>query len=395
VSFSVSKTPVPVSKTREFPSLIRLALLIFACTLGHVARADNQPSTGLAWHADDMRMIVGTRVEAGKTFAIQLNDAGQAVVEVDANGAALDDLFLLRLRFEKRPEVTTMVLAWRKISPGARMVNRRFDITPRQTAWFNMGQDPEWRGRARTLGVIFLGSPGEQLALESIELLPPGFPQSWLANLVNWTAFVPWKQFSVNAHTGVEVTRTGFYPVPAVVAVFFLGVFLYLLATVILGNKAHFRWQVVAGLFLCCWLILDLVWQSKLLRQLELTRDTLAGKSTGQKREAGRDATLFHFITRVHNEIGADTSRVFVTSSADYQGMRGAYYLYPRNVFWERGVSSLPEPGYFNEGDYIVVLPPTPIRYHPSGGILQYDQNYRLRAEMIFSDASGGLFRVM
>ena len=61
-------------------------------------------------------------------------------------------------------------------------------------------------------------------------------------------------------------------------------------------------------------------------------------------------------IDRIIERTGA--GRIFVASSSDFLGMRAAYQLYPRNVYWERH-AELPSPDRLRGGDYVLLMLPT------------------------------------
>ncbi len=126
-----------------------------------------------------------------------------------------------------------------------------------------------------------------------------------------------------------------------------------------------------------------------------MTRATFAGKSNAEKRQAGPDSALFGFTRRVNDVVSESDGRVFISTTSDYQGMRGAYFLYPNNVYWDRYATTLPEPDYFEAGDFVVLFPPVQVGYDRNSGYLQYGDGKQLRAELLFSEGSGALFRAL
>ena len=87
-------------------------------------------------------------------------------------------------------------------------------------------------------------------------------------------------------------------------------------------------------IFLACWLVLDLVWQNRLLRQVAHSHFTFAGLSNEEKLAAGPDAKLYRSIAAVKAHINEPDARVMVATSDLYAGMRAAYFLYPLNAYW-------------------------------------------------------------
>jgi hypothetical protein len=120
-----------------------------------------------------------------------------------------------------------------------------------------------------------------------------------------------------------------------------------------------------------------------------------AGKSNSEKRQAGGDSALFDFTRRVNDVVSESCTRVFISTASDYMGMRGAYFLFPNNVYWERDELTLPAAEHIEAGDYVVLLPPARVSYDRKARYLQYGNGERLRAELLFSEGSGALFRAL
>ena len=74
--------------------------------------------------------------------------------------------------------------------------------------------------------------------------------------------------------------------------------------------------------------------------------------------------------------------------------MRGAYYLYPFNVFWQRHGKELPRGKYIHRGDYIVVVQPAQTQFNAVTGMLLSPQRKPISAESILTRGLGSLYRV-
>ena len=353
-------------------------------------------TNGYSWASGEIRVVVGRGLNSADGLLLELNQAGQGVIEVPGKWAKLDELPILHLVLHEDSSAETLLVAWRTADSGSRLLHHRSSVAPAGSLWLPMGDVPNWEGRAATLGLVFLGPPGERVQIQSVEVVAAVFPYNALAVLGEWTDFSTWKQYSINAHWGVNSPEFfSLHPVPAAMAVFIASTASYLLGLVILRGKRQFEWRVVATMFLACWLALDMVWQGRLLHQLDSTRETFAGKTPQEKRQAGLDAELFGFITQVKDEIGPGNPRVFVTSTNDYAGMRGAYYLYPANVYWQRNPQSLPGAGFIFSGDYLVLLQPTDVNYDAPNGILLYGEEDKLPVSRILSTPTGDLYQVL
>jgi hypothetical protein len=162
----------------------------------------------------------------------------------------------------------------------------------------------------------------------------------------------------------------------------------------LLRRRVTLDWRVAAALGLTCWVALDLPWQWRLWQQLGETRDELAGKSGHERRLAAPDGELYAFVSDALAAIADPESRIFLATGSDYFGVRGAYHLFPMNVFWRRHGPELPEPRYLRSGDYILVYAPRRVRYHPSEGMLRWPDDNEVAVEKLMLRQGGGLFRV-
>jgi hypothetical protein len=159
--------------------------------------------------------------------------------------------------------------------------------------------------------------------------------------------------------------------------------------------RTQLDWRFLSAGFLVCWIGLDLAWQSKLWHQLGLTRAQFSGLDSRAKLLAGPDGALVQFMSDVHRLVSVSDARVFVASADDFHGMRGSYYLYPMNVFWQRHGPELPARQYIHGGDYIVVVQPTGFHFDPQTSTLRAAGREPLPVQRIASAGPGGLYRML
>ncbi|MFT4769736.1 MAG: hypothetical protein ACI8RN_002888 [Glaciecola sp.] len=374
-----------------------IGLLILVSGLAVFGSPDDEArlSSGERWSFNDIRVVKGMPLQAKSAVAIQFDDAGQAIIEVNARQAAMQDLPLLHLNFSGRSDVLALIVSWRNEASGGRLLYRRVGVSPGRSLWLDMSQERGWTSPAGTLAVILLGPPGGKVVLQSLEILPAVFPHSLYATLGEWRSFTPWQHSSINSHIGVTSPATTPLPVLAIMALFTVAVLVYLVGVFAFRKRLRFQWPVIGLLFLLGWLMLDFFWQGRLLRQAELTHDTLAGKTPAAKRQLGMDSDLYNLTRAVHDAIDGGDARILVSSASDYSGMRGAYYLYPQNVFWQRHAKSLPDPQYMQVGDYVLLLQPTPVIFDASGNHLRYGEMKRLKVRLLLSSDIGSLYQVI
>jgi hypothetical protein len=375
--------------------LAAIALVVLGTAIATI-RDQSAPGPGReVWYAKDMQLLAGAKLNSASSHAVTLDPEGKSIMEIDGRGVLLSDLPLLHLKFRGRPDVLAMVVGWRSDAHDGAIRSRRIGFAPSTSFWLDMSSERDWTGRLSSLAVILLGDPGSEVELESVQMLPRVFPFTLFLPVSDWLSFVPWQFGNINTYSGVSVP--GMTPYPAViVAVTMLIAMLVLLAGIsVFRQWRRFRWSNLGILFFLCWLFIDGLWQLKLFRQVELTRATFAGKSVAEKRRADIDGGLYEFVSRAGNAIGQSDARIFVSSSSDYSGMRSAYYLYPRNVYWERHAQSLPEARHLRPGDYILLLSPAEPRFDVETGYLSYGENTRLKAQPLLASGVGALYRLI
>src|SRR4030095_15987124 len=87
-------------------------------------------------------------------------------------------------------------------------------------------------------------------------------------------------------------------------------------------------------------------------------------------------------------------ARVFMVADAHYFRARGAYHLYPYNVFFDPWNNTVPPPTSMRPGDYIVVYQRRGIQFDAAQGMLRWDNGQPLRAEALVVEPGAALFRV-
>jgi hypothetical protein len=283
---------------------------------------------------------------------------------------------------------------WQAAQTPGKIFEYRIPGPVRRTLWQPASAMEGWTGDLTAIAVRILGGAGDELTLGEVALLPATLQRRLSALYSDWTTFIPWQQYSINAYTGVRSRASPFYPAPILTALWVLSMVAYGAILCLPWVNARFEWRVAATIFLTCWIGLDLLWQGKLVRQLGITYATFYGKSPAQQLAAGPDAELVAFMTDVAHRVEPSGSRIFVHSQDDYLGMRGAYYLYPLNVYWNREDPELPHRHYLHSGDHIVLIEPAVTGFDPLKKTLATPGGAALRVQPLISRRMGTLFRV-
>lgn len=324
---------------------------------------------------------------------ITLNAAGNAIVTLPVAQAATTDYPYIHLALRDFQPDLEITLSWRGTVNGEDYTTSvEMTSRPRSSLWLAAHEIPGWDGRLTLLLLRFSGEPGGTLILEDLSLHPPGFAMMLRALRDDWTNFAPWELGDVNAHTAI--TRTSpYYPTMLVAILLFFCVGSSALMQLLRRPAARPEWPVFGLLFLVCWLILDVAWQYKLLRQLAETREQFAGKSTAQKLASGPDAQLYNFVSAAQELMRPAGARIFVAADDTYKGMRTAYYFYPYNAYWKKEGPQLPHPEYLRSGDYIAVIDSEETRVMTRRNLVA-TQGGRIPVDILYSEPGKHLLRV-
>jgi hypothetical protein len=338
-------------------------------------------------------MELGSGENTAQGWQLTLDGAGRGVLVLPLPSLESRAYPLLHLRFSEMPATEALGLFWGTSKTGGQMAQFWVPGSLEQSLWLPMGGMSVWDGKLNELAVLLQGKPGATFVVEALELLPASPRYQLKALYSDWRAFVPWGLESINRHNGIRTTGSTLYPVPVAAAVAGASLLVYGLF-IFLRKGPAVDWRVLSAIFLVCWIGLDLVWQSKLWRQLVLTRETFAGMDSSAKLARGPDAALVQFTTYIRQRIAQPGARILVASSSDYRGMRASYYLYPLNVFWQRNEAELPASTYIKAGDYIVTVKPSAIRFDRQSNTLLSPQSEQLPVHLLAESDVGSLYRV-
>jgi len=83
-----------------------------------------------------------------------------------------------------------------------------------------------------------------------------------------------------------------------------------------------------------------------------------------------------------------------MVADAHYFRDRGAYHLYPYNVYFDPWRNSTPPPSAVRPGDYIVVYQRKGVQYDAAQQSLRWDGLGPVGAELVLVEAGSALFRI-
>lgn len=347
-----------------------------------------------SWDFDAGSVEVGGGTRSTRGWLLRSDDTGRAVLVIPIPSLEASRYPLLHLRFSEKQAATTLGVFWRTAQTGEQMAQYWIPGTVNKSVWLPMAGFDAWTGDLVEIAILVKGAPGAEHTLEAFELLSGSPGNRIKAFYSDWIAFVPWRLSSINSFESTRSSGATLYPVVLAATLLAASVLAY--GVLLISCRGmHPDRRVLACIFLFCWVGLDLVWQRKLWLQLELTHSAFSGKDNMAKLEAGPDAALVQFMTYVRKRATPAASRIFVGSRNDYAGMRGSYYLYPRNVYWQRDSEELPDREYIDPGDYIVLIHPTEVRFDPQRSALLPPGQGSIKVRLLAEAGVGDLYRVL
>lgn len=376
-----------------------LGTIIFLLLFDLQSRPDSIPTRDIS-HLTPTHpgMVLAGRASANHTpLRVTLDQYGQALVRIPLGGHRLQDLAFLSLSIPNIPENGAAVLSWQVAVKGRnKRVLLHIQGLNKPSTWLYMGDVEGWKGSPQFFDVVLTGTAGTHFTVAEVGLYSFSKGRALKSILSDATVFTQWSQRSVNGYqpgrniTAFEPTVSMF----TLLAICCLTAYFLLLVT--WPGSRPFQPAIPIALFLFFWVLMDLNWQTNLLRQVELSQRTFAGKSSNEKLLAGPDSQIFAFTQLVNRLIPNEAKpRIFIAGSHEYTAMRSAYHLYPNNVFWERNGPELPAPSLLLQGDYIALLNPSKIQLDSEKGILHFPGKKSVKVKVITSQPVGHLLRVL
>jgi len=253
--------------------------------------------------------------------------------------------------------------------------------------------DPNWVGRITGIALSIRGPLSQPVRIASVTAKPMGVAGTVAEIWTEWIGFERFSGVSINTVTGgAEVQQL---PLPVLLAV-----------VVVLATAIWFVWfvrrrataqlpVVIVALFVAAWTLLDARWMWNLARQVRETATLYAGKDWRERRLAAEDGPLFAFIEKARALMPSKPVRVFMFADANYFRGRGAYHLYPHNVYFDPWQNNLPQEEALHTGDYVIVYQRRGIQYNAAEKRLRWQDGTPLNAELLLAEHGGAVFRIL
>jgi hypothetical protein len=399
-----SASPATVPATAS-PVVLRLAVLgalafaLVVIGIGYLVLAVPGSWFGgarpLQWTAHELALARGTGRLTRDALALAAPDATGTVVVSFPTSFRARDYPVVAWDVADIPEGVEAAMLWYNDYQPSRMFSRPLTVEAGRLAPALVAPEPSWIGHIGGLALVLRGSFKEPITVHGVAARPETAAQVLGERAREWLAFEPWNGTSINTLTGGADAQD--LPLPVLLAV--------LVGLAALAFAALARWKpglfgalqgpVIGAFFLGAWLILDARWQWNLMRQVDRTHHQYAGKSWRERHLAAEDGPLFAFIEKVRAKLPAPPVRVFMVADEHYFRDRGAYHLYPYNVYYDPWRNTIPPSTAMRAGDYVVVWQRRGVQYNAAQQNLRWDESPPVKAELVLLDAGGALFRIL
>ena len=371
---------------------------LFLCVLGYLALSVPgnwfASAATLRWTAAELAVTQGSgrRTDHGLLISTSGKD-GIAIVSIRTSFRSAG-YAAVAWDTSEVPDGVAAALVWRNDYEPGRRFTRALSVEARHLLPVTLADDPNWIGRINGLALIVRGDLTQPMLIRSVEAKPMSAGQILHDRLREWLAFEPWSGGSINSRNGGADAQD--LPLPFVLAAT-VGLALILYAALARWRPqafGPFKPLIASGLFVFAWFILDVTWQWNLVRQASATFQQYAGKSWRERHLAADDGALFAFIEKVRAHLPPPPVRVFMAADALYFRDRGAYYLYPYNVYFNPYQNTMPDASKLRGGDYLVVFRRKGVQFDAALKKLRWDGEPPVDAELLFAESGGAVFAI-
>ena len=388
------------------PSALLIAAAVFGtsavlCVIAYLVLTASGPWFGGAserhWTAQELSVPRGNGRPTEDGVAVLAPDTtGIAVISLNASLRSRD-YPVIAWDALNVPDGVEATLLWYSDLRASRISTHPLAVEAHRIAPASLAQDRNWIGTIGGLALALRGSFSEPILVRGVSAKPMTPSQIFSDRAREWFAYEPWNGASINTVTGGADMQD--LPLPALLAAIVLvgGLAYAALARWTPSLVGAFRPMVIAAGFLAAWLALDARWQWNLLRQASATIEQYAGKSWRERHLAAEDGALFAFIEQARGRLPPavePAARVFVIADSRYLRGRGAYHLYPYNVYFDPTHNSIPSASAMRAGDYLLAYSRQGVRYDPALGRLQWGAGESVAAELLFGEPGTTLFRI-
>ena len=347
-----------------------------------------------SYDAKTLAIAVGNGSMDGDLLVVAPADASGTIIVTATVALSAGDYRGVAWQVSGLPVGTEARLLWHSEYKPGRTFTLAIPEEADRLAPVVASRDPNWIGPLNGIALALRLPANQSVAISGVSLDPLTMRSQLAGRFRDWIAFEPWSGASIN--TVVGGTDLQELPLPVLLG---LAAVLAAGAAVALARlRPHWIGAglplALALMLIAAWLVLDVRWQWNLARQVTVTAKTYAGLDWREKHLAAEDGPLFEFIERVRAKLPPPPARVFMVAGAHYFRGRGAYHLYPYNVYFDPWNNTIPPVTAMRPGDYVVVYQRRGIQFDPSKGMLRWDGGAPIAAESLLVEPGAALFRI-
>ncbi len=395
---SAAAPPAPGRVVRPAPLGLALfgaaiALCVAAYLVTSVPGAWFPRAEPVTWGPADFKLARGTGVVSRGALTITGTDASQTALISIATDIRSTDYRAIAWDAANVPAGADVRMLWRSDYAPAKMNSITIPVLRGHLLPVELFEQPNWLGRISGIALVIRAPVGEPMVVRSATVKAMGAADLLRDRAREWFTLESWTGTSINAVAGGADAQE--FPLPPLLAV---AAALAMLAGFLLLRRAPQKTafpMVVGVIFAAAWLVSDARWQWNLARQAVEAGNLYAGKDWHDKHVAAEDGELFSLFERIRAKLPAPPARVFMVAEAHYFRDRGAYHLYPHNVYFEPYRDALPPSSALRGGDYLVVYQRRGIQYDPAQKRLRFPDGSTVAAEVMLAESGAALFRIL
>ncbi len=345
-----------------------------------------------AWSARDMQLTRGVGSLVGNEWVITaLDPTGIAIISLNTDLRATD-FAAIAWSVSDFPETAEAQLLWRNDYQPEKLHSMRVASAHGHLLPTLVAKDSGWAGRIQGVALSIRGSFALPVRIQGGVVKPMGAFELLSDRVGEWSTYEAWSGTSINTLAGGADVQP--LPLPALLATAIVLAALLWFAFARRRGISSALPTVIAVLFVAGWLLLDLRWAANLGRQVVETGQQYAGKDWRERHLASEDGPLFAFIEKARAAIPEQRARVFMVADATYFRGRGAYHLYPHNVYFEPVQNRMPSSSALRAGDYLVVFQRRGVQYSAAENKLRWDGDTPVDADLLLVEPGAALFRI-
>ena len=369
--------------------VIALALVLIVVAARHSAGNAFGGPPPLTAGGEHFKLVRGTGARSNGAYVVEALDAsGIAVLAATVRPFAADRY--PRVEWHLRGEDTSTVelsFLWRTLEQPSHSFHVPLEWRGGEIVAADLDSSEGWNGTITAVALVVHGALLHPLTLESC-VVPSVSGETALVEIGRqWSESFPFKGTSI--HLPFDAERSNYASLLIVVAVA-LGLAMggYYVFARRGGGRPDPR--VLWAIFLLGWFTLDLRWQANLWRQLAQTTQQFAGKTLEEKHLAADDHALYELMQKVNAALPPQPVRILVLAENSVLRTRGAFFLYPQNVYHDVGQKyRIPDPDQLHSGDYAVLLPYSGLTYDSEEKRLLWPDGRTRPADEIVAPADG------